>query len=248
MLSPEATVKSVPEYLEWASKAKRRTDHVLYRGQRKPWQLLPSICRYSSASSLLEREQELLACFKREATRCLHVEPTNDWDWLVVAQHHGLPTRLLDWTSNSKIALWFALEEVRNALDSEPVVWQLCPDAGDFVTEQNEQHPFRGTRTKLFETTFNIPRVRAQHGYFSLFKHSGESKNGFVALEQNRYLKKSLAGVRISLEHAEMMLLSLEKEGLNRHVIYPPSVDAIAKLVKKHVLVAEPIRTQERKR
>ncbi|WP_101096678.1 MULTISPECIES: FRG domain-containing protein [Shewanella] len=236
MSSITSTVKSVSEYLEWTRDSKRKTVHVLYRGQRKPWKMLPSISRIGMPSALLEHEKTLLECFKREAARCLHKVPDNDWDWLVVAQHHGLPTRLLDWTSDPKVALWFALEKTQVIPDSEPVVWQLCPDAKDYVTNQASGRPFHGKRTKLFETTFDIPRVRAQQGYFSLSKHSTKWKSGFVALEENRYLKDMLTGVRVSLKYASSMLSELESEGYTRNKIYPPRVDAIAKMVKNHVI------------
>jgi hypothetical protein len=42
-------------------------------------------------------------------------------EWLFLAQHVGLPTRLLDWTENALLALYFALKE------EKPVVWMLDP-------------------------------------------------------------------------------------------------------------------------
>ncbi|MDQ1224408.1 hypothetical protein [Pantoea ananatis] len=87
----------------------------------------------------------------------------------------------------------------------------------------------------MFSTTFNIPRVRAQHGYFSLFKHSQDWGNGFVPLEKNKYLKESMKMVSITPRYAEEILLEIEAKGINRHMIYPPRVDVIAKQVKNKI-------------
>ena len=46
----------------------------------------------------------------------------NDWDLLALAQHHSLPTRLLDWSENPLVALWFAFNE-NDEVTKKRVLW-----------------------------------------------------------------------------------------------------------------------------
>src|SRR4051794_31742341 len=77
------------------------TDELLFRGHRcSSWRLNPSLSRLRlrAQATLPTAEQSMLTRFKREAVPHLRFQPQDDWDWLSVAQHHGLATRLLDWT------------------------------------------------------------------------------------------------------------------------------------------------------
>lgn len=86
----------------------------LFRGlTNENHSLIPSIARldYSeNGASLPSIELKLMREFKRLAAPIVENKQRSDWEWLFLAQHYGLPTRLLDWTTNPLVALFFAAE------------------------------------------------------------------------------------------------------------------------------------------
>jgi FRG domain len=70
-------------------------------------------------------EFETLVQFSQEGRAFVDMGELDDWRTYYLAQHHGVPTRLLDWTENFVTALFFAVDGWRG--DTLPCVWIILP-------------------------------------------------------------------------------------------------------------------------
>jgi hypothetical protein len=229
-------VTSLTEYLDWVVNPPKDTKYKIYRGQQEDWKILPNIQR-QKYSDILGSEDQLLSNFKKNARGSLVDVPDNDFDWLGVAQHYGLPTRLVDWSEDPKVALWFALENAKQGRN-KPTVWRMLPEPKDFEEKHKNKRPFTGSRTKVFSSKFKTPRIMAQKGLFTVFKFMDKqisSSGSFVPLQNNNVLKERMDQVFITSEYINEIREDLESDGYTKSFIYPPELKEVAKEVKKEI-------------
>jgi hypothetical protein len=119
--------------------SKYRSDNRwMFRGQaRSDWPVIPKAGRppYRAANDLVNLE-----AWKRRAAEFFETRPANDWEWLALAQHHGLPTRLLDWSYNPLVATFFAASEeifAEGAIHCLLPYWSIIPEKAVPGTHSN---------------------------------------------------------------------------------------------------------------
>ncbi|MCJ8165095.1 FRG domain-containing protein [Pontibacter sp. E15-1] len=95
----------------WDERISRFRSSYVYRGNwNKDFNLSTSLMRIGSQYDTLE--PHLLRNFRKYAHNSASPAGDSIWNWLAVAQHHGLPTRLLDWTYSPYVALHFATADI----------------------------------------------------------------------------------------------------------------------------------------
>ncbi|MEM1203434.1 MAG: FRG domain-containing protein [Acidobacteriota bacterium] len=179
--------------------------------------LVPSVGRKKPrpGTSRPAFERRILNLFKERALPHLDYHPRNDWEWLATAQHHGLPTRLLDWSYNPLVACYFAVER---DTDGDSAIYSLNLRE---VVVPDEVDPFELDRVARFRPSHVTPRIAAQAGVFTV--HSRPDK-AFVDIKR---LKVGIVAnsARSSLKR------DLYKFGITSSSLFP-GLDGIAKEIE----------------
>lgn len=106
---PPLEIRSVEDLVDILSKVTADGIERWYRGHRRPdWLLAPSTFREDPHR---DNEETMLARFRHEAAATGLQYGFDEWGWIAFAQHHELPTRLLDWSQSPLVGLFFATEE-----------------------------------------------------------------------------------------------------------------------------------------
>jgi len=204
-------------------------EFTLYRGQNLEKALLPKIARYQ-LPDVEETEREMLEDFQRRSIHLIDYHPGNSWDWLALAQHHGMATRLLDWTENPLIALWFSMTPRGDEANFEySVVWGFKVPKEDIVLSTDDKDPFKGGTTKIFKPNHITKRISAQFGWFTIHKSDRDKK--FIPFEENPGYNSHLFKIEISSQCFQDCKRRLHNFGINSAAMYP-DIDGLAKHVE----------------
>ncbi len=233
----DGQITSVTELWRFLDKLPRHNTRI-YRGQDIDEPLLPKYWREAKRSRLpqpLQAEQRLVDLFRRLSPPYLHQLPHDTFEWLALAQHHGLPTRLLDWTGNPLFALWFA---VRNGPAAE-----AKKNGSLWVLDVQDEHYIPGTekgkdvyqlhRTRVFRPPHITERIVAQDGWFTVHWYI-EKQDKFVPLEKQKRFNRHLAFATIPRRSFEALQTELRRLGISDRVLFPDLVTLCKELTAEH--------------
>lgn len=213
----EKLIKSFHDFHDIVHDHNSQWDKWYYRGESDPSHLLvPKAGRPHFVSKGVS-DVDLFRTWCRHSIAYLDKVVENQWDLLAIAQHHGLATRLLDWTSNPMIAAFFAVTLPDNSIEqnTESVIYaHFSPDA--FLDTGICHNPFDLEQGIYRVSPRSIaPRIMRQSGIFTL--HCPP------ALELNKQLPTNdkLEKIIIHQAYRKQFSIDLSNYGINKLSMFP---------------------------
>lgn len=227
---------------------KRYRSSYVYRGMDDvSYDLSTSLNRLGES----HLERHLLRNFRKYA----QVEGNRSvWNWLALAQHHGLPSRLLDWTYSPQVALHFATSKFRK-YDRDGVIWAInyvdsihqLPQSLRGIIDEEGSHLFtaemldRGAKTldelpRLKSSDYVVfleppamdQRIVNQYAVFSMMSNPNINLEDWVVNQDIRNFK-----IIIPKELKWEIRDKLDQSNINERTLFP-GLDGLATWLKRH--------------
>ncbi len=236
----------------------RHRDTGVYRGSSVASSpLLTSLDRLGGVHpphTKADLEAHILRNYIRYSRPYLGTEPVNDWEQLISAQHHGAPTRLLDWTYSPLVAAFFASRPSRQEKHPRAVWrldWQMVHDAfgqpplAMLITDLDALpgHDRHFTPWQLFSRRRDAEpfaylveppsldmRIMAQAAVFTLCSDKWKSFDEFL-IEHG--LGKALTKFVISIDAVSMLRDQLDLVGIDERRLFP-DLDGVAAAIRRY--------------
>jgi len=236
----------------WNQQLSRFRSQFAFRGLSDAgYRLETTLTRLGGNFAKLERH--LLRNFKKYAHRN-GVKPDSVWHWLSVAQHYGLPTRLLDWTHSPFFAMHFGTANLQH-FDKDVAIWEvnyvkaheLLPEklisqlgkegANVFTVEMlSEALKSLGELQSLSQDDFVMffeppsidERIVNQFALFSVMSDSGLALDQW--LRSHHYLfRKIIIPAELKWEIRD----KLDQANITERVLFP-GLDGLSRWLKRH--------------
>ncbi len=259
----EGTIRSLGELIEAVTPSEpdpatgRRRDAGVYHGASSPRQpLLTSLDRLGGTDpphSKRHLEAHILRNFARYSRPFLPAAPIDDWELLVIAQHHGVPTRLLDWSYSPLVAAHFATTSA--VPESACAIWRLdwqrihraydLPALALRIEDVSKVKLLGGKRdftvwdliqdeTPTFSCLIEPPsldaRIVAQHAAFTVCTDTARS---FEAFLDEQGLTEALTKLVIPADAVSHVRDQLDLAGIEERHLFP-DLDGVAASIRRY--------------
>ncbi|MDX6385592.1 MAG: hypothetical protein QOK48_3165 [Blastocatellia bacterium] len=153
-------------------------------------------------------ERKVFEEFRRLIPAHSSIDTSDEWMVLWLAQHHGVPTRLLDWTRSPLVATYFAVESTN---DRDAAVWVIWGFDG---IKKPPASPFKVTKMMKVSPLAITPRVQAQSSVFTVHPDGRDVRH---FLRRTDRVQKFV----IPKQRRSVMRRQLDFLGVNRSSIFP---------------------------
>ena len=250
-VSDWATLQELLYQDSWNEQLKRFRSAYVYRGlEDESYDLTTTLNRLGES----HLEKHLLRNFRKYSQKQLKSEYTSIWNWIALAQHHGLPTRLLDWTYSPLVALHFVVADFTK-FDRDGMIWAInyvdskvhLPDQLSLVIEEEGSHIFTAEmldsvaktlpelgclKKEEFALFFEPPsiddRIVNQYAVFSMMSNPNIIISDWLRNTEIRYFK-----IRIPADFKWEVRDKLDQANINERVLFP-GLDGLATWLKRH--------------